>query len=70
MKKISIIGEPRSYPVYDEMSGKLKGWRFAYNINKDTTELRYFMNSLLASGYKKMCRFQTRFLRQQNENTK
>ncbi len=70
MKKIMIIGQPRSYPVYNDLTGKLMGWQLAYDISDNQTELRYFMNSLFSNGYKKMCRFQTRYLKQQNENTK
>jgi hypothetical protein len=70
MKKIMIIGQPRCCPVYNDLTGKLMGWQLAYDISDNQTELRYFMNSLFSNGYKKMCRFQTKYLKQRNENTK
>ena len=69
MRKIFVIGEPRSKPIYDCM-GRLLYWRLAYNINENQTELRYFKNTLFSRGYTKLCRFQQRLVLKQNENTK
>ncbi len=68
-QKIFIIGEPSCKPVYDE-NMHLLHWELKYKTSNNVTETRYFRDTLLSRGYKKMCRFQTRFLRQQNENTK
>jgi len=70
MKKIMIVGQPRCLPVYNDLTGRLMGWRLAYNTGDNQTELRYFRNSLFSNGYKKMCRFQTKYLEQPNEKTK
>ena len=64
MKKISIIGEPHSYPVYDK-NMHLLYWELKYKISDNVTEMRHFRNTFLSRAYKKMCRFQTRHLEQQ-----
>lgn len=70
MTKTLIIGEPRSFPVYDKNTYKLLYWQLVYRTCDNIEETRYFRNTAFSRAYKKMCRFQTRFLRQQNENTK
>lgn len=70
MKKIMIIGQPRCKPIYDEYTNKFLCWRLSYHTSENSVEVRFFKNTLFSRAYKKMCRFQTRFLRQQNENTK
>lgn len=70
MKKIFIIDQPRSVPVYDDKTGNLLYWRMWYNISENVVQFRHFKNTLLSRGYKKMCRFQRHLVMKQNENTK
>ncbi len=70
MKKIMIIGQPRCCPVYDQDVTRLLYWKLVYETSDHIIEEKRFRNTPFSRAYKKMCRFQTRFLRQQNENTK
>lgn len=70
MKKTFSVGEPLSFPVYDKDVTKLLYWKLIYKTSDNVEVTRYFRNTLFSSAYKKMCRFQTRYLKQQNENTK
>lgn len=70
MKKIFIVNQPHSVPVYDDKTGKFLYWRMWYNINENVIQFRHFKNTLLSRGYKKMCRFQRHLVVKQNENTK
>lgn len=65
MRKIVIIDKPRCVPVYDDETGKFLYWRMWYNISENVVQFRHFKNTLFSSAYKKMCRFQTRYLEQQ-----
>lgn len=70
MKKTLIIGEPWSFPVYNEDVTKLLHWKLIYKTSDNVEVTKYFRNTLFSRAYKKMCRFQTRYLQQINENTK
>ncbi len=70
MKKIVIIEQPRCSPVYDKKTNNFLYWWLTYKTAENVEETRYFRNTLLSRGYKKMCRFQRHLVVKQNENTK
>ena len=64
-----------SYPVYDETTGKLLGWKLFYLLETDglfspVAHSRFFKHTWLRNSYRSMCRFQTKLMKQQNENNK
>ncbi len=65
----------RSKPVYDEKTGKLLGWKLIYLVETNgfmspVAQSRFFKEKMFRSSYCAMCRFKTKLLKQQNENTK
>lgn len=72
----AIIYDVQSKPVYDEGTGKLKGWKVSYwGVERKILPVRiqfkqFFKETWFRNSYRAACRFQSRLLARQNENTK
>ena len=72
------VKDIRSKPLYDSITGKLRGWKLSWNYAEPefgcletlTPASRFFEERWFRNSYKKLCRFQKRLVLRQNENNK
>ena len=72
---ITNVYDVKSVPVYDKDTKQLLGWRVLYLANTVDSPwpmayTRFFQERRFRNAYRAMCRFQSKLLAKQNENTK